>query len=292
MVKVCQDRFPQTQGYYLNDYLKSQLDIYVDGIKNDFDFVFLITAGGMVRLGKSVMGMQIGDYVNDEVNKRYGLNNTFDLKNYCFKGDELIKVAKTLPKYSVIVYDEAGSDLVGRKTMHSTTQALLDFFRECGQLNLFLICILPDFFELPRSIAITRSACLIDVDFRERFNRGLFRFYSPRAKKRLYILGKKMLDYTASKCDFVGNFTNFYPLDEQGYRNLKHIALTGRQQDEAEKVTRKDIRITNQRNILIRWLHEELGYPLTAIAERIGIEPNAISMALAPKLYGGLNAHG
>jgi len=275
MVKVCQDLFPATDGYYMDGYEKENLDILIDSIENDFDFVILNSGQGMVRVGKSIKAMQQGCYINHEVNKKYGLNNTFTHENFVFRGDDLIKKAKEMPKYSVIVYDEAGSDLMARKTMHGTTQALLDFFRECGQLNLFVICVLPDFFDLPKGIAITRSICLVDCSFREKFNRGLFKFYGRRAKKMLYLKGRKFLDYDAHPCDFRGTFTNFYTIDEKAYRNLKYKALTGREADEKEKVSRKDKRMVAHRGELIKMLHE-MGVPMTKVAERLHLDHSAV----------------
>ena len=284
MARVCQKDFPITDGFYMDGYLKDNMDILVDSIVNDFDFVILVSGNGGVRMGKSVLGgMQIGYYLNSQVKEKHGIDNPFTLDNFVFRGEELIKVAKTLPPYSVIVYDEAGSDLVGRKTMHTTTQALLDFFREVGQLNLFLICILPDFFDLAKSIALTRSICLIDVDFRERFNRGKFSFYSKKSKKYLYLKGKRWLDYDAQSADFEGIFVDFYTLDEKRYRELKRMALEGRERDAANKVSDKQKRLSNHRTELIRWLNEK-GESQENIAEKLGVSQAEISRIINGEL--------
>ena len=279
MVKVCQNIF-LPDGFYIDGYLKENLDILAESITKDFDFVILVSGGGMTRVGKSLIAMQIGAYLNNKVNELNKLHNTFSTENYSFRGEELIRMGKESPPYYVLVYDEAGSDLMARKTMHGTTQALLDFFREIGQKNLFLICVLPDFFDLPKGIAVTRSVCLIDVDFVEKFNRGKFKFYGRKAKKFLFLKGKKFLDYDAHRPDFHGAFTNFYTIDETKYRQMKIDALHGREQDAAKKVndkiTPRHKRLAEHRTIMVRMLKEK-GYTQEEIGKALGVAQGDIS---------------
>jgi hypothetical protein len=277
--RVCANCFPnRPEGFYQNRRLTANLNELVKAITNDFDFVILVSGSGRVRIGKSIIAMETGYYLNHQMNVTHGIKNSFDMRNFVFRGEELIARAKTLKPYSVLIFDEAGADLVGRKTMLSTTQAVLDFFREVGQLNLFLILVLPDFFDLPKSIAITRSVCLIDVDFKEKFNRGLFRFYGERQKKELYIRGKKMLDYNAARCDFFGNFTNFYTVDEEEYRKAKLVALLGRKRAEEDLRDSKKEQLWRGRFILlIKKLVKEFDFTLTKIAEMVGMHQTSLS---------------
>jgi len=253
MVKVCQEEFPETDGFYMDGLLKNNLDILVDSIKDDFDFIILISGRGMVRVGKSQIGKQVSYYINSEVRKKYKVDNTFTTDNFAFRGKDLIEKGKVFPKFSVLDFDEAGADLVGRKIMQQTTQAVLDYIRECGQQNHFLILILPEFFDLPKGIALTRSVCLIDVDFRERFNRGLFRFYGRKAKKLLYLYGKKNLDYGAYKPDFFGTFTDFEPIDGKKYKEMKYAALTGRKLEEVNRINLRELKANSHRNEVAYW---------------------------------------
>lgn len=279
MTLVCSERFPEKpEGFFLDPALKANLDHLVKAITKDNDFVIIVSGSGQVRVGKSVLAMQIGAYLTEEVNKQEKTNNEFGLNNFVFRGAHLIEKAKDMPKYSVIIYDEAGSDLMGRKVMHQSTQAVLDFFREAGQLNLFLILVIPDFFDLPKGIAITRSTLLLDVDYREKFTRGLFRLYGKRQKKLLYLIGKRFLDYDASKPDYPhGSFTNFYPVDKMKYQELKLAALTGRSVEDLQKKEKQNLKYTHQRNILIRHIYKNYGMTQKEIGDLIGIAADAIS---------------
>jgi len=230
MVKVCIKTTPEGSyngqrgpGFYMDGFLKENLDICCRSIVKDMDFVFLVTGSGMVRVGKSVFTTQMGKYITETVNKIHGLNNTFDENNIVFKSEELIKTALKLKPYSVLVLDE-GDDLT-EHYMSKLTRTLRRFFRKCGQLNLFIFLLIPDFFELPTSIALTRSVALIDVNFYGEFERGLFRFYDFDKKRQLYIQGKKFRNYKCVKANFPGRFPHYYGIDEKKYREKKRKDL-------------------------------------------------------------------
>ena len=247
---VCQDWFPKgsrpyqrEDGFWMDELIKEQLDILLKNIKNDWDFTIIITGGGEVRVGKSVLAMQIGAYWSYQINKLYGLKIPFSVKeNFVLDGKKLIEIGNILGQkypYSCLIYDEAGADLEGRKIMTSATQDVLDYYRECGQYDMLNILVLPEYFDLPKGIAISRSICLIDVYYSVNdeniFNRGYFNFFSRRSKKQLYIKGKKDLDYMCVKYDFNGKFSNFYPIDEKEYRKTKQEALTKRESKRRNK---------------------------------------------------------
>lgn len=230
-------------GFAMETTLKENIDILLKNIVNDWDFTILITGGGEVRVGKSVLAMQIAAYWKHKIKQLYGKNVPFDVeKNMVFDGKELIKKGNYLGQnypYAPFIYDEAGADLEGRKAITQMTQDVLDYFRECGQYNLLNIIVLPEFFDLPKGIALSRSIFLIDVYYNPSeegiFQRGYFNFYSRPNKKWLYLKGKRDLNYMAHPWDFHGRFYNFYPINEQRYRERKQEALTKRESKRRNK---------------------------------------------------------
>ena len=276
MARVCTDIYPKGfsrnryDGFYMDNRLKMQLDILLKNIVKDWDFTIIITGSGEVRVGKSVLGMEIAAYWAYEVARLYGKKVILNIQNFVFDGRKLIvqgnEIGQKYP-YSPLVYDEAGADLSGTKLMTQMTQDVLDFYRECGQYNLLNILILPDFFELPKAIAITRSIFLINVDYESTdegiFKRGIFRFYSRRSKKKLYLLGKRDLDYNAYPWDFPGRFYPFYPINEEEYRKAKVEALRHRE-------TRRSNIVLDQRDCAWFLLHEQFGMTLEEIGRRVG----------------------
>lgn len=260
--RVCIERYPldkknpkdtrRKPGFYLDPTLKKQIDYYIKNISKDWDFVIIIAGEGEVRVGKSVLALQILAYWCDQIEKIYKVKTPFTVdENIVFTGYNLIKKGNYLGatyKYPGLVFDEAGADLEGIKVMRYTTQVVKDFLRECGQYNMLTILVLPEYFDLPKGIALSRADCLINVyylpDEQGYFHRGYFKFFSKPMKKYLYLNGKKTLDYNAGSrpgkrnYDFYGTFPNFYPVNEADYRAAKFKALKAR-----EKTTDKELRM-------------------------------------------------
>lgn len=226
--------------YWMDTYLKNNLDTLLYNIRDDWDFMLLISGDGMVRVGKSELGQQIAYYV------AYSLGTPFTVDNICFSGDELREQAHKLPKNSVLVYDEARGELDSKKLMEKITKGLLDFFAECGMYNHLLILIMPDYFEFPKSIAINRSDVLINV-FRKKkekslsdgriineYIRGGFQFFDRKSKKKLYIEGKRRFDdYDAATPNFFGEFRKFDVIDRDAYL-AKKLAFLRRDRGKAK----------------------------------------------------------
>ncbi|KKL46837.1 hypothetical protein LCGC14_2341560 [marine sediment metagenome] len=276
MARVCEHLFkPGTDnnlrkpGFYMNDLLKIQIDYYIKNIGRDWDFTIIVCGEGEVRVGKSYLAAQIGAYWTSEIKRLYRITVPFNLKdNMVFDGAKLIEKGNALGAkhpYSVLDFDEAGADLEGTKAMTATTRAVKDYLRECGQYNMLTILVLPEFFDLPKSIALNRSACLINVfyvpDENGLFQRGYFKFFGRPGKKKLYLLGKQTLNYNVAKQDFYGTFPDFFPLDKKEYEQLKKKALKRR---ESSTVDKKLL----QRNIAWGFLHNECGWKLTEIASK------------------------
>lgn len=257
MPRVCQEWFPETDGFVIDGYLKETLDIYAKNVIKDWDWLIIVSGSGMVRVGKSVIALQLCVYWSYLMWKLHNIKVPFDLNNIVFDGVKLIEVGNRLGinhPYSALLYDEAGSDLEASKSMRSATKAVKDFLRECGQYNLLVVLVLPEYFDLPKGIAINRSHCLINVDYetddKDMFERGYFKFYSRPKKKMLYMEGKKYLNYNATMSDFYGKFPNFYPIDEESYRKAKIEALKRR-----EVLTNKEQRLINFSVSLVKYLY-------------------------------------
>ena len=200
--------------YYMDGILKENLDTAKDKIKADWDMVFVYD--GMEGSGKSVKAMQDAFYCNPEP----------DLINrYCFTANQFRQAILTAKKYQAVVYDEAHAGLNARAAMSYINRALVSMLTEIRQKNLFVFIILPTFFDLDRYVALWRSRALIHIYTKGNFERGYFAFYNSQRKKDLYMLGKKLYSYRTPKPNFIGRFTNQYPLDEAEYRKLKRAAL-------------------------------------------------------------------
>lgn len=239
---------------YLDGYLIPQLDSLVYNIKNDWDFVIIITGDRMVRTGKSVFAMSLCAYLADRLDVPYTADNIF------FDSQNMIDAAQTMPPYSIMHYDEGREGFAANKSAQTLQKDLLDYFAECGQNNHLFVIVLPDFFELKENMAIARSEFLINVYRRSKelkrdiykdgekrtvikFERGFFEFYNRRKKQELFDKARstRRKYYGLVKANFTGRFTNNYPIDEEGYRKKKKEALARFSEKKAKEKETKDI---------------------------------------------------
>ncbi len=259
MTRVCEIRIPiefvrkqkpkaRFPGFDLHPMLKEQIDIYLKNVNRDWDFVIVISGEGEVRVGKSFLASQIGMYWTEQIKKLYGKTVPFTIKdNFVFNGNKLIKKGNYLGvnfPMSCLIFDEAGADLEGIKAMRRTTQNVKDYLRECGQYNMLTILVLPEYFDLPKGVALSRSNCMINVywmgDEDGYMNRGYFKYYSRPNKKQLYLKGKKSLDYNAWGYDFYGSFDNLFTLDLDEYKTEKRKALKNREVESTKELRMKE----------------------------------------------------
>ena len=203
--------------YYMDGYMKENLDLAKKVIKDDWDMVFIYD--GMEGSGKSVKAMQDAFYCDPDLNL---------LDRYAFTPTEFKRAVLSAKKYQAVVYDEAHSGLNARAAMTTINRTLVSMLTEIRQKNLFVFVILPTFFDLDRYVALWRSRALIHIYTAQNMQRGYFSFYNANNKKMLYIKGKKLYKYGVQKPNFIGRFSSHYPLDEAEYRRRKLAALQGR----------------------------------------------------------------
>lgn len=239
------------EGMYLDGTLKILLDKAKKIIKKDWDMIFIVD--GYEGLGKSVFAQQMGYY----------LDPTLNLDRVCFTPKEFIEAVKKAKKYQCVIYDEAFGGLSSRAYFSQTNKALVSMLMQIRQKNLYVIIVNPSFFELDKYIVLWRSRALIHIysPKDDPFKRGTFAFFDQRRKKLLFMNGRKFYTYFKPPANFLGNFTNYYPLNEQEYRRRKLLAA------EKRKVRVSSERVMAQRNVLLWILQKKLGFPQTFITE-------------------------
>lgn len=295
----------------IRKYLNKNLDVMAKKINQDMTFLGIISGHDMVGNGKTTLLSQIGTYLTWKINQLHRTNLTFTDKNICMNSKELTKISFNLPKYSVIGLDE-GDDLTTHG-MKDVAVRLKRYFRKCRQLNQILILILPSFFELPKFYALSRSHFLIDVEFKNDFERGYFNFFGPKGKKILYLKGKREWDYGVWRPDFKGRFFSsycFFP-DLEGcvkrYKSKKYKDMVDDHDDKDElsydqivkkttidifkrvynhlkgKITQEDLTIPFgvSKRTFTRWLNEDIDTKEGGVEE--GQEPEDKNIILLSK---------
>jgi len=271
MVKFCIPKYPmgsfhkqKTPGRYMDGTLHENLELLSRKIVDDMTFLMFIFSSTLeVGTGKSVFAQQIAEAITEKVNEFHELNIPFDVNNIIFHPKDLIERAFQVPKYSVLILDEW-------EDAHYWSElgiTLRQFFRKCRQLNLFMVVIIPNFFELPKGYAISRSVLAIDVKFQGGFDRGYFDFYSFKKKKELYLKGKKEYNYGVVKADFIGRFPDGYAVGREAYLRKKALDLAKHDKEEKKNLTEKEVEAR-----LFRKIYENLeGISIQKLSDASGV---------------------
>jgi len=266
--------------YYMDKNLRANLKEIPRFLRKSYDCVIIVSGRGKVRVGKSTMADQIAYYaawlLAGGKTKPKKEKVAFDNTNIVFSPDQLVHLAQSLPKKSVIVYDEGRAGLDSIRAMENINKGMMDFFQECGQYQHVIIIVLPNFFRLSEDIAVPRSLFLVDVHHDSKYNRGYFKFYNEIQKEYLYVWGKKKLGtyakYNSTTPSFNGRFTDFQPnIDVALYEKQKREALVKKQKRKAT-----DTRQIVQRNKGIWELHR-LGYNISQISVTLGLDRKEVA---------------
>jgi hypothetical protein len=197
--------------------------------------------------GKSTIASQVALY----------LDPTYNLDRCTFTADQFIQAVITAERYTCVVFDEAFGYLNSRQALSKFNRSLIKVMSEMGSRNLFIIIVLPSFFELDKYPALHRSVSLIHV-----YQRGKFSSYGYSKKKSLYIAGKKFYSY-ATTPDFIGRFTKHFTLEVDEYKKKKSKFIL---QDISGKG--REFGYRDQRDELVRTLYNNFGLTMEAIGEK------------------------
>jgi len=248
--------------YYMDGYLKSNLDSIRKIVKKDWDFVFCVD--GMEGGGKSTFAIQMALY----------LDPTLTLDRIVFDAEDFENKIINAEKFSAVVYDEAITGLYSREAMQYINMTLTKLLAQIRQKNLFIFVIIPTYFDLDRYVAMWRSRGLFHI-YTKNFNRGYFTFYDHERKKNLYAIGKKFYNYHMQKPTFRGRYTEYNPFIKE-YRIKKFNSL----KDRADQQTNTMV----QRNRLINYLHLEMGVTQTETGRIAGVSQSTVKFVVSKEV--------
>jgi len=280
MSKYCLDKYPKgtfpyqkSDGKHMETWLYQNLEMLADKIVKDMTFLGIIFSSTLeVGTGKSVLATQIGEAWTEIINKKHNLNIPYTVDNIVWRPKDLIERAFKVPKYSYILLDE-WEDSTYWSELGIT---LRKFFRKCRQLNLFIMCIIPNWFQLPLNYATSRSVFAIDVKFTNTLERGNFSFYNFPAKRALYVIGKRTHNYWAAKPTFSGVFPDGYGVDEKEYRRRKLEDMEKYDREEPEKLSKAQIEAKKGCEIFKGFIEKFPEMPTKEVAKIFSVSSNTI----------------
>lgn len=233
--------------------MKENLDYAKKLLRRDFDVVGVID--GYVGSGKSTLATQMCKYVDP----------SFSVDRIAFNSTELLKMVSEAKEGQAIMLDESMSGAHSRRAISKLNTDLVQMMAKIRQKNLFILFVLPSFFDLDKNIAVDRSRFLVHC-YTQGLKRGFYTFYGPKRKKYLFIKGKQYYAYNVSPNTY-GSFTKGYGVDEEEYRKRKAADLEQYEED-AEPLSEKDI----LRKYVIERI-DEIGdkHPQTLLSEIFGV---------------------
>lgn len=249
---MAKSNLTQELGFFFAPILAEQLDKVKDRVlKKDRDFVMVVD--GEEGVGKSVLAQQIAKYLDPD----------FTIDKIVFNSDEFLKIIKDpkTKKGTAIVLDEAFSAANNRSSLTEVNRAMIGVATEMRQKNLFVLMLLPSFFDLDKYFALWRCRALIHVFFDHDENRHFILFPKDQ-KKTLYLNGKKTYNYSYPKSPYpVFTFPNYYPVDEMKYRARKADAFKKR------VVSFRAQQWLAQRNAYAKYILQNLGIAQQDVAK-------------------------
>jgi len=240
-------------SYYIDPIVQPQLE-KISGLvrKKDRDWVGVVD--GEEGSGKSVLAQQIAKKLDPK----------FNIDKICFNADQFVKCIKTCAKFSCIILDEGYASANARASLTEVNRSLVALGTEMRQRNLFILIVLPTFFDLDKYFALWRSRCLFHVYFTKEGNRGRYILFPKTAKKLLYLNGRKKYDYRKPRSPYPAcQFRNEYTVDEMEYRYNKSQAFKKR------TVSNLARRWKGQRDALIKEMYHNFKVSSIDISRKI-----------------------
>jgi hypothetical protein len=224
---------------YIDDMMAKQIPrIRYDVLKRDRDKVLVVD--GREGSGKSVLAQQLAK----------ALDNNFNIEKIFFNHESFIAALKSpeRKKGDCLILDEAFSSANSRASLSAINRAMIGVATEMRQLNLFVIIVLPSFFDLDRYFALWRCETLFHVYFNKKGQRGQYIIFPFNKKKYLYLKGKKNYSYGIVKSPYPPcSFRKDYSVDEKEYREKKEKAFRVRKmEDKALKFKTRMIKLIEE----------------------------------------------
>lgn len=252
--------------FYMDGYLSNNLGELKKIVKKDWDVVILIDGGE--GAGKSVLAQQVA----------YFFDETFTDDRMTIGLEDFEKAIMNAKPSQAIVGDEMMRLLNSKSAMTHINKRIVELLAEVRQKNLFIVLVMPSFFDMDKYAALWRSTALIHCYTGDGRERGFFGFYTEQKKKMLYLTGKKLYDYYKVKPNFVGRFTNTYLIDEEVYRNKKLVKLSDRPQKKlSDGHWRKKYETAEERLIkLSKYISENKYFSYAKQSEVLGLSKHGL----------------
>jgi hypothetical protein len=251
--------------FYVDGYIRDFVIKSKKALKNDWDMRGIID--GVSGSGKSVFAQQVA----------YLIDPTININRVCFNPVEFQNAVVNAKRYQAIIFDESLTGLNTRRAMSNTNVVLNNFISQIRQKNLFILFVLPSFFDLDKAQAIHSTKFLFTI-YTRNGKRGYWRAYNSHAKTKLYVDGKKTYSYKVNATRH-GRFCKYYIIDEKEYRKKKEKTLKKYEVDVSEEkkpqVSKAEQRLLEQTNNAIEFMRGR-GMTIASIGRAVGLSSSVV----------------
>ena len=257
-------------------------------LKGNWDNVFILSA--LPGMGKSQMGITTMAPVL--ANKMSDIFITFDVDDFI----ETCSGPKTKAG-DVVILDEGYEGMNTGRVSQTEFRRMVNLLMLVRQKRLHIIIITQNFFDLAKSVAIFRSNLLYHITTNKKGKRGTYLVWDRVGKKRLYIMGKKYLNYSIVPANARGQFNKNEHLLPKDYlkRKFKHLLDQNKRLKEGGTLKRMDVAKKLMDNTILNLIR--LHFKQKDIAKIMGIALKTLTdhcakmktRKLVPEAYLDLN---
>lgn len=209
-------------SYYMDGYLKQNLDNIIKAVEKKWDGIILVD--GMEGSGKSTFTMSLSYYVS---------NGNFTINDIFYSPEQFEKWVDESKDSATGMWDEFVLGGLSEEALTRMQIAIIKKMTLIRKKRLKIFLLIPYIFMLRPYFAIARPRCLIHIYSPDGITRGYFSFYNYSQKRELYFKNKKTWNYKNIHPSFRGRFTDY----ENMFINRKEYET---KKDEAIKITQKD----------------------------------------------------
>jgi hypothetical protein len=205
-------------GYHADYFLwQHGFNIYKKITTEDNDHFTIVS--GLEGSGKTVLALILAAMVSP----------TFSMVHICFSVDDFIRIVKKAKKGDTILLDEGAIFLFSREIMTKTNRRVVKSLNLMRQLNLHIICCIPNFYNLDTYVRKHRVDTFLYIRDSKRTYRGItkqgIRIINEVESSVKDVMNVKM----PYGCFWDGYWTKCYPnindLTEEAYRTKKRNHL-------------------------------------------------------------------
>jgi len=152
------------------------------------------------------------------------LDPTFNLSRVVFSVDEFLRALIAAKPGQAVVFDEA-IIVNSRSALTDFNKKVIIAMTQIRSKGLYIFFNIPSIFDLDKNLVLNRCHLLLHC-YQDKFgDRGRYTVFDKDKLKLLYLKGKRLYSYGFPKSNFVGNFTEYFPLDRISYEEKKQKSI-------------------------------------------------------------------